>query len=123
MVTAVTIVTGLVVMANVAAAAPAAKVTEAGTVAALMLLLASVTIAPPAGAAVASVTVPVLAAPPVTEAGFSVTEASGGFTTSVTILAAPLYVAVMFTAGTGVTGVVVIANGAAVAAAAAVAET
>ena len=90
MVSAVAVVTGLVVMAKVAVVAFAATVTDAGTVAALMLLLASVTSAPPAGAAAASVTVPVLPAPLVTDAGFSVTEASGGFTTSVTILEVPL---------------------------------
>src|SRR5206468_6700676 len=89
-VTVVTVVTVLLVITKVAVVAPAATVTEAGTAAALMLLLVSVTTAPPAGAAVASVTVPVLAAPPVTEAGFTVTGVSGGFTTSVTIFEAPL---------------------------------
>jgi len=69
--------------------APTTTVTDAGTVAALRLLLVRVTTAPAAGAAAASVTVPVLPAPPVTEAGFSVTAASGGFTVSVTILEAP----------------------------------
>jgi hypothetical protein len=92
MVTAVAVVTTFVVMANVAVVAPAATVTEAGTVAALILLLASVTMAPPAGAAVANVTVPVLPVPPVTATGFTATEASpdDGFTTSVTALLAPL---------------------------------
>ncbi len=58
-------------MAKVAVVAPAATVTEAGTVAALMLLLVSVHHRPPAGAACVSVTVPVLPAPPVTAAGFT----------------------------------------------------
>src|SRR5436190_23816205 len=108
MTTAVCVVTGLLVIAKVAVVTPAATVTDAGTMAALMLLLVSVTTAPPAGAAAASVTVPVLPTPPVTEAGFRVTEASGGFTTIVTILDAPLYVAVMFTDVTVVTFFVVI---------------
>src|SRR5436305_14912292 len=60
---------------NVAVLAPAATVTDAGTVAALRLLLVNATTAPPAGAAALSVTVPVLFAPPVSVAGFSVIEA------------------------------------------------
>jgi hypothetical protein len=71
---------------NVALVAPAATVTLAGTVAAAVLLLPSVTAAPPAGAALLSITVPVEEAPPVTLAGFRVTEvttAAGGFTVSV----------------------------------------
>ena len=70
--------------------APAATVTEVGTVAALILLLVRVTTAPPDGATELSVTVPVLVAPPVTVDGFSKIEASGGFTTSVAGFDAPL---------------------------------
>ena len=77
-------VTALVVTANVFVVAPAATVTEAGTVAALVLLLVNVTTAPPAGAALVSVTVPVLGAPPISTEGFSVNEPSSGFTTSPT---------------------------------------
>src|SRR5881227_3831008 len=62
--------------------ATAATVTDAGTVAALRLLLVNATTAPPAGAAALSVTVPVLFAPPVSVAGFSVIEASAGLTIS-----------------------------------------
>jgi hypothetical protein len=61
----------LLVTLKVAVVAPAAIVTDAGTVAAFVLLLVSATTVPPAGAAVVSVTVPVLAAPPVTAVGFS----------------------------------------------------
>src|SRR5436309_9666988 len=75
-------VTVLVATVNVAVAAPAATVTEVGTVAALGLLLVNATTAPPAGAAALSVTVPVLFAPPVSVAGFRVIEASAGLTIS-----------------------------------------
>ena len=59
--------------------------------AALTLLLASVTNAPAAGAGVPSVTVPVLPTPPSTAAGFTLTpvSAAGGFTVSVAVLATP----------------------------------
>ena len=91
MVTAVAAFTALVVIVKVLVVVPAATVTEAGTVAALRLLLANVTTAPPAGAAALSVTVPVLFAPPVTAVGFTVTlfKAAGGFTVSVAVLATP----------------------------------
>src|SRR5262249_14113259 len=97
MVTAVAAFTALVVIAKLAVVALAGTVTEAGIVAALVLLLASVTIAPPTGAALPSVTVPVLPVPPVTAAGFTVTPTRAGFSVSVTILDAPTHVAVMLT--------------------------
>jgi hypothetical protein len=121
-VTAVAVVTGLVAMAKFAVAALAATVTEAGTVAALVLLLRSVTTAPAAGAAALSVTVPVLAAPPFTDTGFTEREFSGALTTSVTTLLAPSRVAVMFTPVSVVTGLVVMAKFAVVALAATVTE-
>src|ERR1700750_2457475 len=68
---------------NVAVVAPAATVTDGGTVATLGLLLVNATTAPPAGAAALSVTLPVLFAPPVSVAGFSVIEASVAVTLAV----------------------------------------
>src|SRR6266487_6588636 len=82
MIATVPTVTVFVATVNVAVVAPAATVTDAGTVAALRLLLVNATTAPPAGAAALSVTVPVLFAPPVSVAGFSVIEASAGLTIS-----------------------------------------
>ena len=67
-----------VATANVAVVAPAATVTLAGTVAADVLLLDSVTTAPPEGAPAVSVTVPVDPVPPTTLAGLSKTDASAG---------------------------------------------
>jgi hypothetical protein len=92
MVTAVAAFTALVVIAKVLVVVPAATVTEAGTLAAFVLLLVNATTAPPAGAAALSVTVPVLFAPPLTAVGFTVTlfRAAGGFTVSVAVLATPL---------------------------------
>src|SRR5436190_13540550 len=80
MVAIVPAVTGFVVTMNVAVVAPAATVTDGSTVAALVLLLFNATTAPPAGAAALSVTVPVLFAPPVSVAGFSVIEARAAST-------------------------------------------
>src|SRR5262245_49099758 len=124
MVTAVGTVTALVVIAKVAVVAFAATVTEAGTVAALMLLLVSVTTAPAAGAALPSVTVPVLPAPPVTAAGLTVTpaRAAGGFTVSVPGLATRLSLALSVAPAIAVTALVVIAKVAVVAFAATVTE-
>src|SRR5690242_21457005 len=76
MIATVPTVTIFVATVKVAVVAPTATVTEAGTVAALVLLLVNATTAPPTGAAALSVTVPVLFAPPVSVAGFSVIEAS-----------------------------------------------
>src|SRR5215813_13227726 len=120
MVTAVAAFTALVVIAKVLVVVPAATVTEAGTVATFVLLLASVTTAPPAGAALPSVTVPVLPAPPVTAVGFTVTPTRAGFSVSVTILDAPTHVAVMLPCVTVVTTFVVTAKLALVAPAATV---
>jgi hypothetical protein len=66
--------TALVLTVNVALVAPAATVTLAGTLAAVVLLLESVICAPPAGAAPLNVTVPVEELPPVTLVGFSESE-------------------------------------------------
>jgi hypothetical protein len=74
-VAAVDALTALVLTVKLALLAPAATVTLAGTLAAAVLLLESVTTAPPDGAAPLSVTVPVeLCVPPTTLVGFSVKE-------------------------------------------------
>jgi len=74
-VTVVDAATALVLTVKVALVAPAATVTLEGTVAAVVLLLESVTCAPPAGAGPLSVTVPVEdCAPPTTLVGFSESE-------------------------------------------------
>jgi hypothetical protein len=85
MVAEVTTVTAVVVTENVAVVCPAATVTLTGTVAAV-LLLPSVTTAPPTGATAVNVTVPVEPAPPVTLVGFSDTEEIfTGFTVGLTV--------------------------------------
>ena len=78
--TGVDTATALVVTVKVALMAPAGTVTPLdGTLAAAILLLESVTWAPPAGAGPLSVTVPVEdCTPPVTLVGFSVSVESVG---------------------------------------------
>jgi hypothetical protein len=70
--------TGVVVMVKVALMDPAAISTLAGTCAADVLLLCSVTTAPPVGAARVRVAVPVELAPPIKEGGFSVSDDRDG---------------------------------------------
>ena len=75
---------------NVAVVAFAATVTLAGTRAAAVLLLESVTTAPPAGAGPFNVTVPVEDVPPITETGLRVTElTAAAVTVNVAVLVAP----------------------------------
>src|SRR5260370_35399230 len=71
MLTVVDASTALVLTVNVALVAPAAIVTLDGVLATFVLLLESVTTAPPEGAAPLSVTVPVEEFPPVTLVGFT----------------------------------------------------
>jgi hypothetical protein len=85
-------VTGLVDTVRSALVAPAATVTPAGTVATVGLLLESATTAPPAGAAVFRVTVPIRATPPATVVGLRLNEervAGVGVTVSTAELESP----------------------------------
>ena len=70
--------TEVVVIVKVAVVAFAATVTLAGTCAAEVLLLDSVTTAPPAGAGPVRVMVPVEAVPPVTAGGLRLTDETVG---------------------------------------------
>jgi len=106
--------TAVVVIVNAAdTVPPAATVTVAGTTAAALLLV-SVTTVPAAGAAPFNVTVfPVVAVPPITAAGVSVTAVGpGGNTVNTAVAAGPLYVAEIVTAVLTPTAVVVIGNAA-----------
>ena len=90
--TGVDAATALVVTVKVALMAPAGTVTPLdGTLAAAILLLESVTWAPPAGAGPLRVTVPVDdCAPPTTLAGFRASDERGGRAEGVTVSAAVL---------------------------------
>ena len=74
MLTAVDVVTLRVVTVKVVLVLPAGTVTLAGTVAAAVLPLVSVTTAPPEGAASFKVTVPVEDVPGITDFGLNVTD-------------------------------------------------
>lgn len=78
--------TGMLVTVNVAVVAPAATVTDAGTVAAAVFELVRVTADPPVGAGPFRVTVPAEDTPPTTVAGTSATEeGAGALTVSVAV--------------------------------------
>jgi hypothetical protein len=85
--------TARVVTVNVALVAPAPTVTLAGTVATDVLLLVKLTAAPPVGAALLSVTIPVDVPPPVTLVGLKLTDDSttaGGLIVRVAVCGVPL---------------------------------
>lgn len=83
--------TGEVETVNVVDVRVAGTVTDAGTVAAAVLLLVSVTTIPPAGAAELMVTVPVEEVPPITVPGLRATWLTAcGLTVSVVCLLLPL---------------------------------
>jgi hypothetical protein len=84
-VTAVSAATGLVAVVNVAVVAPAATVTEAGTWAAAVFELVSMTAAPPVGAGPLSVTVPIEEVPPGTAAGLTLTPLNVAAAGAVTV--------------------------------------
>ena len=80
----------MLVTVKVVLVLPAATVTLEGTVAAEVLLLAKVTIAPPLGAGALRVTVPWDVEPPVTLVGLRVRAlAAGGITARVAVVATP----------------------------------
>lgn len=78
MVTEIFLLTGNVVIGKVAVVAPAFTTIAVGTLAFVGLLLARAIIIPPAGAGAVSVTAPVALAPPLTPAGFTVSEDRAG---------------------------------------------
>src|SRR5690348_5261950 len=89
---------------KVAKDAPGATVTEVGTVATAVLLLDNNTVIPAPGAGPLRVTVPVLVAPPVTAAGFRVSEAKAtGLTVTTAVLVVFRYTAEIVTVVAAVT--------------------
>lgn len=126
MLTVLDAATALVLTVNDALVAPAATVTLDGTLAVVVLLLESVTCAPPTGAALLSETVPVEELPPVTLVGLNVSEervgggGGAGVTVSEAELVAPLKDAEMMTTVDEVTALVLTVNVALVAPAATV---
>jgi hypothetical protein len=88
-VTTVVEVTAAVLIENVAEELPAATVIDPGTVATALLLLVSVTTAPPVGAAPARLTVPCEEVPPVTVVGFTVKELNAGVTVTAVVCVPP----------------------------------
>ncbi|HWD38581.1 MAG TPA: hypothetical protein VG944_07010 [Fimbriimonas sp.] len=106
----VLLATAVVLTVNVAVEAPAATVTEAGTVADPELLLRLTTM-PPVGAAELIVTVPVEVDPPTTDVGETVTPVTaGGVIVSVAVFVTELFVAVMVAVVLEATAVVVTVN-------------
>ena len=93
MVTPVLELTAEVLTVNLALAVPAETVTVAGTVAAFVLLLLSITTAPPAGAGPDKVTAPCELVPPTTLVGLNVNEErvseAAGKTVRVAVCVAP----------------------------------
>jgi hypothetical protein len=113
MMTAVCLVTGVVVILKVADVwEPAATVTVEGTDATVGLELDSDTVTPPLGAAAFKVTkFPVTVFPPTVPACAKLTEeAARGITVRVTGTEMPLYFAVTITGVLTVTGVVTMSN-------------
>lgn len=109
-VTEVVEATPKVVIVNVAVRDPASTATVPGTCAAAALLLCSVTVMPPLGAAPLKVTVPVELLHPTTEVGVLVTDDRvGPLTVSVVVNVVP-YPAEITTDVFVATGVVVIAK-------------
>ncbi len=102
-----------VVMVKVPVLAPAGSESGAGTVAAAVFELVSVTAAPAGGAAPVSVNVPVEGLPPMTLVGLRTSEERAAApTVSVAVFVTPPYMDVMVTAVDDATPVVVMVAGA-----------
>ena len=99
-------VTVWLVTVKFAVVAPAATFTDAGTVAAAVLLLDNVTISPPVGAGAVKVTVAVEFAPPATDVGFRDNERTPGGLTDNWAVAVPFSVAVIVGVTVEVTAIV-----------------
>src|SRR5438445_9078794 len=108
MVTSVEAVTALVDTMKLAVIAPAATVTEAGTVATAGLLLESETTAPPAGASKPRITVPLETSPPARPFGLRTAYARAGATVSAADFTRSSKLAEIVTALRSVTGLVAI---------------
>jgi len=96
---------------NVAVVEPAATVTDAGTVAAEVLLDVSATVVPPVGAMLLKVTVPVELSPPVTEVGLRETPVKvGAVTVKLAVCDWPFNVAVTVAVAFAATALVATVN-------------
>jgi len=103
--------TATVVTVNVVLLEPAGTVTDAGTVAFLLLDVRATGSAPPVETAPTSVTVPVEELPPATDVGVTDTaDTNGGHTVALTVAFDPPLVAVIVTLVEGVTHTVLTTN-------------
>ena len=105
------VATARVVTVNVAVVEPAATVTEAGTVAAAVVLELRLTVRPPVGATELIVTVPVEVPAPVTDVGFNESAVTvGAVIARLAVVLTPANVAVIVAEAFAATAVVVTLN-------------